>query len=473
MPTLLPIVASYLLQALVIARVLIRKDREPAARIAWITVVAAVPFLGIALYLLFGEVSIGRRALARMEEAIRSLPPDGRPETPPHIPERIDSVFDRMASINGFHPVGGNAVTLADDSDDAISRLVADIDAARDHVHLLFYIWLADGNGLRVVEAVRRAAARGVSCRVLVDAHGSRGLVASSHWREMRAAGAEARVAFPTSWPFLRMFIARVDIRDHRKIAVIDGAIAHFGSQNCADAAFRVKPRYAPWVDVFFRAEGPVARQFQLIFAADWRTHAGEDLTSLLIGPLPAPSGEAVAVACGTGPRINPHAVSDCFQLAVAVADGEVTISTPYYVPNEALQDQICSAAMRGVRVRMLFPARNDSRIVAWASRSYYESLLEAGVEIYEYHPGLLHAKTVVIDGHAALVGSANMDRRSFELNFENNVFISDATLAAAIRARQEVWLADCDRVTLEAVKAWSIPRRLLYSLTATMGPLL
>ncbi|OWJ80035.1 phospholipase D-like domain-containing protein [Haematobacter genomosp. 1] len=473
MQSYFPLILLFLAQAAVIARVLIRKDRQPAARLAWIMVVGTVPLLGMVLYFFFGEVTIRRETLARMEHAIRVLPKMPPPDPPPVLPERLVSSFQRVSAVNGFQAVGGNSILLTRDSDDAVAGLVSDIDGATDHVHLMFYIWLTDNNGLRVAEAVERAARRGVTCRVMVDAFGSRAMLSSAVWSRMEKAGATMGVAFPTSQPLLRMFISRIDVRDHRKVAVIDGDVCWFGSQNCADAAFRVKPRYAPWVDVFFRGAGPVARQLQMIFAADWLTHMGEDLSPLLSAPLPPPQGEEVAIAYGTGPRINPHAVSDSFQLAIGAAQRDLTITTPYYVPNEPLQDELCSAAMRGVRVRILFPARNDSRFVAWASQSYYEALLESGIEIYEYRSGLLHAKTMAIDDDAVLVGSANMDRRSLDLNYENNVLVFSPDLNLALRARQEDWLADCNRLTLEEVRAWSLPRRLLNSAMATLGPVL
>ena len=260
MQSYLTLILLVLAQGAVIARVLIRKDRQPAARLAWIMVVGTVPLLGMVLYFFFGEVTIRRETLTRMERAIRILPKVPPPDPPAKVPERLVSSFQRVSGVNGFPAVGGNHVEMAHDSDDAITRLVSDIDGATDHVHLMFYIWLTDNSGLRVAEAVERAARRGVTCRVMVDAFGSRAMLSSDVWSGMGEAGASMGVAFPTSHPLLRMFISRIDVRDHRKVAVIDGDLCWFGSQNCADAAFRVKPRYAPWVDVFFRGAGAVAR---------------------------------------------------------------------------------------------------------------------------------------------------------------------------------------------------------------------
>ena len=185
-------------------------------------------------------------------------------------------------SISGFDPVGGNSARLLADSNATIDAMVADIDAAEDHVHLLFYIWLPDNNGCKVVEALKRAARRGVTCRAMADDLGSRLLIRSEHWKAMQDAGVHVAVALPIGNPLLRPLRGRIDLRNHRKIVVIDGRITYCGSQNCADPEFLVKAKYAPWVDAVMRFEGPIARQNQHLFAADWMTYADEDIDDLL-----------------------------------------------------------------------------------------------------------------------------------------------------------------------------------------------
>lgn len=470
-----------LLEVAMILRVLAREDRDPAARMAWVLVILAVPFAGVLAYLMFGEARIARKPMERMGKAQAHLPksPASAADlSPPAIPATLHPAFARAAAANGFSPLAGNRQELMTGANGFVDRLVADIDAAERHVHAFFYIWLDDRNGTRVAEALMRAAARGVDCRVMVDALGSRKFCASPLWSGLRAGGVRTGAAFPISFPLLRLLISRIDIRNHRKIVVIDHRIAYAGSQNCADAAFALKPRYAPWVDIMVRVTGPVVWQFQQLFVSDWITHEGEDIAPILAGPAPVAerpheAGLATAVAVGSGPEINKHTVSDLFQAVIAAAQDELLITTPYYVPNEALNQQICAAAVRGVRVRMILPARNDSRIVALASRSYYRILLSAGVELYEYRPGLLHAKILVADGAAVLVGSANMDRRSFELNYENCLLSHDPGLAGALDERIASYLAESRRVTAAEVRGWWLPRRILQNLIATFGPVL
>jgi cardiolipin synthase len=462
-----------------IARILLRPHRDPASRIAWLVVVTMLPVLGILAYLLFGEVNIGRGRVERMRAVIAGLRKDFDSNDPPSgaeaaVLERHQNLFRLGHSISGFHPVGGNTARLLADSNAAIGSMVADIDAARQHVHLLFYIWLPDNNGCKVIEALKRAAARGVACRAMADDLGSRALIRSDHWESMRKAGVKVANGLPIDYPLLRLFIGRIDLRNHRKIVVIDDKITYCGSQNCADPEFLVKAKYAPWVDAMMRFEGPVARQNQILFASDWMSRVDEDLAGLLQAPIPAPDpGGFTAQAIGTGPTVRFSAMPELFESLLYAARREAIISTPYFVPNESLLNALGAAAYRGVATTILFPARNDSWTVAAASRSYYADLLAAGVTIYEYVGGLLHTKSLTIDGEITLIGSANMDRRSFDLNYENNILFYDQKLTTAMRARQQEYIAQSKHVSQEEVGAWPVSRRLWNNSIATLGPLL
>ena len=477
--TTLTIAAGAALEIAVLARVMLRPHREPASRIAWVAVVLALPVIGVLAYVLFGEVNIGRKRVERVRAVERRMLP-AAPSAPAdlanlraELPDRCAHLFYVGRSISGFEPVAGNSAQLAPDSNAAIASIIADIDAAQEHVHVLFYIWLTDGNGCRVAEALMRAAARGVTCRAMVDNLGSRGLIKSPQWKAMRAAGVKLGVALGISHPLLHAPFRRVDLRNHRKIVVIDNAITYCGSQNCADPEFRVKAKFAPWVDAVMRFEGPIARQNQRLFAIDWMSATGEDLHELLQQPLRAPKPGFVAQVIGTGPTVRYSAMPEMFEALIYAARRELIISTPYYVPDESLQNALCSAAYRGVKTTIILPARNDSWIVAGASRSYYADLVDAGVNIHEYVGGLLHTKSLTLDGEITLIGSANLDRRSFDLNYENNILFHDAAMTVAMQERQRQYIARSRPVTRDLVREWSLPRRFWNNTLAMLGPIL
>lgn len=472
---------------LVVARAITRPNRIPASRVAWTAVIMFLPLLGVVAYLLLGETSIGPQRVKRLREAEARMPlPDDGIRAPACIDAKAAPLFELAASINGFRPTSGNRIALLGDpgappdtptvdSDIAIASLVADIEQAREHVHIGFYIWLDDGNGGKVADAVAAAARRGVQCRVMVDALGSRAFTRGPRWRQLRDAGVRL-VATLDDIPRLgHLAVGRVDLRNHRKIAVIDNRIAYCGSQNCADPAFRIKPHFAPWVDIFLRCEGPIVRQEQHLFLSAWIAETGEALEGLpTASPTPESAGEgATAMMFGTGPTARANAMSDVFVAALYAARSELLVTTPYFVPDEALLRALCAAPRRGVATSIVFPARNDSRLVGDACRSTYAALLAAGVAVHEYPLGLLHTKSLTIDGEIALVGSANMDRRSLELNYENNLLVADPATVAAIRQRQRGYLAVARPVSAEAVRAWPFHARLVQNAIGMMAPLL
>lgn len=469
-----------LAQIAVIIRVLLRPHRDPASRISWIVVVLVLPFMGMLGYLLLGETNIGRRRAARLRQALAALPEAAAAPgldaaaLQAEIPERHLPLFRVGQSISLYSPIGGNAARLSADSNATIAAMIADIEAATDHVHLLFYIWLPDGNGVRMAEALQRAAARGVTCRAIVDDLGSRGMIRSPHWTAMAAAGVRLATALPVGFVLTRALKGRIDLRNHRKIVVIDNRITYCGSQNCADPEFRVKAKFAPWVDAVIRFDGPVALQNQHLFASDWMSCTGEDLGELLRRPVAAEAAGVVAAqVVATGPTSRPSAMPEMFQSLIYAARRELVITTPYYAPDDALQAALRAAGNRGVATTVIFPARNDNWAVAAASRSYYQELLAAGVRIHEFEGGLLHTKSLTLDGEITLIGSANMDRRSFDLNYENNILLHDRATTLAVRELQESYIARSRPIRAEDVAAWPLHRQLWNNALAVLSPVL
>ena len=463
-----------------IARAILRPHREATSRVAWVVVITVLPVIGMVAYLLLGETNIGRRRVERMREVLEGLsdvanaPGMDGDNIQPEVPPRFRPLFRVGHSVNGFQAVGGNRARLMADSNAAVDSIVQDIDEARDHVNLNFYIWLTDNNGLKVVEALKRASARNVACRAMADGLGSRAMIASPHWKEMESAGVHVAVTLPLGFPLLAPLKGRIDLRNHRKIVVIDNYITYCGSQNCADPEFRVKAKYAPWVDAMMRFEGPIARQNQALFLSDWMAEVDEDIDVFLEQPMRKETEAGLtAQVIGTGPTFRHSAMPEVFESLMYTARRELFITTPYYVPDESMQTALCSSAYRGVDTTIVFPARNDSWIVGAASRSYYAELLEAGVKIYEYEGGLLHTKSLVLDGEVCLIGSANMDRRSFDLNYENNILFFDSALSADMRTRQDEYLARSHPVTAEMVAQWPIYQRLWNNAIAMLGPVL
>lgn len=459
-------------------RIVLRDDVSPPARTAWFIVLIILPYAGSVMYFLFGEVDIGHRASQRYKAIfaeVKQLTKNGAgrlEHVAPQIKPNYQPAFDYAASVNGFPVVGGNTARLMSSAEDTLQEIVQDIDAATDYVHVLYYIWLDDTTGTTIAEALIRATQRGVTCRAMADGLGSRPLVGSPLWQRMQSAGVHLAVALPLDKPIRTILTSRLDLRNHRKITIVDGQITYCGSRNSADPAFLVKPKYAPWVDIMLRFEGPIVAQNEQLFATDWMVATGENIASSAGKKDPA-SGGFPAVVVGDGPTERRGATPQLFANLIACARETITITTPYFVPDATLLDALCSAAYRGVAVTLVFPARNDSWIVAAASRSYYRRLLEAGCSIHEFEGGLLHAKTLTMDGQITLIGSSNLDLRSFDLNYENNILLQDETTTNAVRDRQQDYLGSSFPVDLSDVSDWSRPRRAWYNVVATVGPIL
>jgi cardiolipin synthase A/B len=457
----------------IILRAIMLEGREAYARAAWLLLLLALPGVGTLLYLLFGEPWISPSFHRRAREAYEAMLPFA-PQPSGESPSGENLNPFRTCEAAARWPLStGNVARVALGADAAIEAIVADIDAATRTVHLSFYIWLSDNNGSKVVEAVCRAARRGVTCRIVADAIGSRDLIRSHQWKGMRQAGAHLCASLPAPLGFGLLAGHRTDLRNHRKIVVVDGCVTWCGSQNCADAAFLPKRKFAPWVDILIRYEGPVARHAELIFASAWMAETGEDMRpSIAIEPPTTQPGGFAAIAVGTGPLSPRATMTDIFVAVLAAAREQAVITTPYFAPDPPLLDAIVAAGRRGVKLTIVFPQRNDSRIVGAISRAYYPVLARAGVHIHEFRSGLLHAKTLVIDDTLALVGSANMDRRSLDLNFENNVLFESATLSAAVRDHQQRWLEDASEIDHEDIATRSALRRFVDNLLTMIAPL-
>ncbi len=468
--------ALFVVHLLVVARAITRPNRTPSSRVAWVAVIMFLPLLGVIAYLLLGETSIGRERIKRLREIESRMPlPDDAAFAPDTIDPRAVPLFDFGRSINGFRAVGGNRFALMEDSNAAIDALVADIGQAMEHVHISFYIWLDDHNGGKVADAIAAAARRGVRCRVMVDALGSRAFTHSRRWGQLRDAGVHTLATLDDVPRLGHLAIGRMDLRNHRKIVVIDNGIAFCGSQNCADPEFRIKASYAPWVDIFLRCQGPVVRQQQHLFLSAWIAETGEQLEALA-SALPLPQRfepGVIAQVFGTGPTSRDNAMSDMFVASMYAAREDLLITTPYFVPDEAILRALCAASRRGVKTTIIFPARNDSWLVGNACRSAYADLLASGVAVHEYPLGLLHTKSMTVDGQIALVGSANMDRRSLELNYENNLVIADRDTTQAVRRRQLTYLAASHPVDIDTVRSWPFHKRLVQNAVGMMAPVL
>ncbi len=409
--------------------------------------VAFVPMLGLPLYLLFGHPWLSRERVRRQALASQVIRAQQAPLRDLRWTPSGQGADGEMAPLierlGDFMPTRGNAVELLDDYDASLRSLIHDIDAARERVHLLYYLMLDDAVGDAVAAALQRAAARGVRCRLLLDAVGAkRGLRAYAP--RLRAAGVRVHDMLPGGLRWRRS--GRMDLRNHRKLAVIDNRTAHVGSQNLAAAGF--VPGY-PNRELVARVHGPVVAHLEGVFASDWYIETGENLP--VTPTAPAHDADVATQLLPSGPAYPFENARDTVNALIHLAQRKLVLATPYFVPDDATLSALRIAALSGVDVQLILSASNNQRLTAWAQASYYEELLRSGVKIALYRPHFLHAKHLSVDDDMALVGSINLDIRSFALNAEIGLVCYDAGVVARMREIEAAYLADAETVTAQA----------------------
>lgn len=431
----------------------IPQRRSAAAARTWLLLVFLLPWAGLALYALFGRIYMPKKRI-EMQARASALIREVQGQMPPQsvwqgygLPDYLRPLPDWAASLGDFRAFPGNRVELLTDYRGTLERLIADIEVARHHVHLLFYIIEDDDSGRAVGAALERAVQRGVACRVLMDAVGSSTALKrlAPGWR---AAGIEVRATLPVG--VFRRNAARFDLRNHRKLAVIDGSIGYTGSQNLVNPEFVPD---LPNVELTARIEGSVVSQLQAVFLGDRYFETGDTLQDDNYFPIELPPGDTPLQLVPSGPGYQRENAEECLLGMIYAAREEIVIATPYFVPDDAFLQALRLAARRGVDVRLIATQRSNSRLTHLAQQSFYEELLEAGVKIYLYRSGHLHAKHLSFDRRIGVVGSTNIDIRSFELNAEVMLLIYDATVTGCLRDIQAAYEADAEPVLLSA---WS-----------------
>lgn len=495
-------ISEWIIRIVMLPIIVMRKER-PATCLAWLTVIFFAPAPGLLLYLLLGENRLGRRRLqfrksrwAKLESV--NAPAVGwhhvsdsselwgepsRGDLDEHPPEEtfqttvsekkelhpeIQPLSDLAFRLTGWPCTTENQVSFFCDPLLTVDRLVAEIDSAKDHVHLLYFIFRDDTVGRRVADALIRATNRGVQCRVLVDAVGSRQMLKRlAH--QLRNAGVHVEPALPVR--LYRIPFARLDLRNHRKLAIIDGRVAYTGSQNIVEPTYGQR-RAGPWHDITARIVGPTVPHLQLLFLEDWFHETGQWLDEPRYFPPVEEGGETVLQLLPSGPDMPTEMFQDLLVKAIFLAKRRIILTSPYFVPDEALTMALRLAAFRGVQVDLVLPLRTDHPLVDAAGEFHWRRLRQHGVQVHFFHEGLLHAKTLTIDDSLGLFGSANYDIRSFHLNFEVNLLIYSKEAVQALQELQLRYLSASTKLIREQERTSSI-RLLAIHLAKLLSPLL
>lgn len=445
-------------------------NRNPVKTIAWILVLVFLPFVGLLFYFFFGRDRrhiriIGRRSYNRL---LRKPMAEYVGQNDCTLPIEYERPVHLFRQTNQALLFDGNDLKVYTEGRSKLRDLLADLERATQHIHMEYYIIEDDEVGRAVSDVLIRKASRGVIVRLIYDDVGC-WRVSKHFFDTMRRGGVEVRPFLEVRFP---SFTGRVNYRNHRKIVVIDGCVGYVGGMNLAHRYVEGLP-WGTWRDTHLRLEGRAVHGLQTAFLLDWYFVDRTLITDRVYFPhLPNRAGALVQVV--TGEPIGPwKELMQGFVSILSSAREYVYLQTPYFLPTEPVLAAMQTAALSGVDVRLMLPERDDTRLVYYASCSYLKDVLQAGVKVYLYRPGFLHSKLMVVDDKLATVGTANIDFRSFEHNFEVNAFIYDATEAIRLR---HVFLADQQESRRVRLRSWERRpwhRKAIESFIRLLSPLL
>lgn len=477
--TLLSVLLYWVLMAAITARVVIKR-RSIGVSFAWMMVIYVIPIVGIVAYLLFGEQNIGRLRALRAKNMYQPYADwfshlfEIRQYQPSMLSAHAQSIGKLCENRLGIPSLADNTLELQSSPTQIQSSLIMDIDHASESIHLEFYIWHPGGMADEVAQALIRAATRGISVKLLLDAAGSHQFFRSQWPKQMQEAGIKIAQALKVS-PF-RVLFRRMDLRMHRKIVCIDNSIAYTGSMNLVDpSCFKTGSGVGEWIDVMVRITGTSAPLLNTIQSWDWEVET--DQRYLPEKPICKPHETSekldMVQVIPSGPGMPEEIIHEVLLQSLYQAQHKIVITTPYFVPSENLQVALIAAAHKGLSVNIIIPEKNDSLMVEWASRSFFSELLEAGVKIHRFKGGLLHTKSVVIDDTFSLIGTVNLDMRSLWLNFELTLAVDDLRFTQELSNLQQAYMDDSDIVDPKIWQKRSVHSRITEQFFYLFSPLL
>jgi cardiolipin synthase len=447
--------------------------RSPDAAKGWLLLIFFEPVVGLILYLLIGRPTLPVwRLVKHADFEALAKPTYGRLANDanifhPELSPELQHAVTLAENLGNFPILGGNSAEILADYQATVDHLVADIELACDHVHLLFYIIADDATAGRVFAALERAVERGVACRVLGDSLGSRPEFQRMLPR-LLSAGILAEETMRVG--FFRRHTGRIDLRNHRKIAVIDGEVGYVGSQNLIDATFK---RGLTYEELNVRLCGPIVLELQAVFADDWYVEVDEFLGEPRYFPEPRLAGYVPAQALPSGPGYPRENNQRLIVSLIHAATQRIVITMPYLIPDGALLQALQTSVLRGVEVTLVVPLQMDQYLVGLGQRSYYDELLSSGVQICRYGRRFLHEKHITIDDQIAWIGSSNLDIRSFSLNAEIVVLLYDRAACERLGEEQARYLREGEMLTLASWRQRPPPLKVIENLARMLSPLL
>ncbi len=454
--------------------------RNASTTWAWLMVLLLIPGIGFILYLLFGQ-NLSRRKIFKLKtrdandienillEQKLLLEKNEFHFNDPSASNYKDMIHMHLINSSSLF-TQDNKVEIFIDGNVKFDALIKTIENATDHIHMVYYIIKNDDLGKRVIDALTKKAKEGVQVRFLYDAVGCR-FLPQNFFKNLKDSGGEVASFFPFKIHFVN---TRINYRNHRKLAIIDGKCGFIGGFNIGNEYLGINKKMGYWRDTHLKIYGSATYTMQTRFILDWNNASNVEVEfAERYFPLIKPNGNTGIQIVSSGPDSEWQQIKSGYLKMINSAKESIYIQTPYFIPDESLLDALRIAALSGIDVRLMFPNKPDHIFVYWATYSYVGELLKAGARSYIYDAGFIHAKTIVVDGKVASVGTANADIRSFKLNFEVNAFIYDTTIAGRLKSIFEKDIDDCRELTLALYKNRSKIIKIKESISRLVSPIL
>lgn len=451
--------------------VIIAENRNPLKTIPWVIVLLLTPGIGLIFYFFFGQDNRKQRIISRRTyKRIMRRPHDGNlPQDACSVPAPYQPLVTLLANSNQSSLLYGSDMSIYTNGSDKFRDLISEIEKATHHIHLQYYIFCDDKIGNVIKELLIAKAKEGVEVRVLYDDVGC-WKVKEKFFKEMQEAGIEVYAFLKVAFPVLT---SKVNYRNHRKIVVIDGKVGFMGGMNIADR-YEKGTDWGTWRDTHFKITGKGVHGLQAAFLIDWYVVSKQLLNAkIYYPPVPVYSDDNIMQIATSGPVGQWRILLQAYIFMIANAKKYIFIQTPYFLPTEGLNQALQTSALGGIDVRLMLPKRSDTRTANMATHSFIDEMVKAGVKVYFYKPGFLHSKLLVTDDAVTCIGSANMDFRSFEHNFEINAFVYQPAFAKQMRKVFMYDMHHCERLVPTRWLRRPLKQRLAESFMRLFSPLL
>ncbi|MDE7438865.1 MAG: cardiolipin synthase [Muribaculaceae bacterium] len=468
---LIIISVAYIVTIISCIVIVLKENRNPIRSLAWVIALIFLPIVGLIFYLFFGRSLKGehmisrrnrRRIISRLAPRHSSINDSGLSQSDKNLIKLCRSLSSSFFTVN-------NEIEIFTTGQEKFDALKRDLKTARSSIYLQYYIFSDDSTGQEIADILIAKAREGVEVKVIYDHVGSFS-ARSRFFRNMQENGIEIHPFFRVTFPQLAN---RINWRNHRKIVVIDGEIGYMGGMNIADRYQRGASEGIAWRDTHFRLRGDIVESLSYSFFIDWNfKNNTPKITFPKVAPVSLRNNMGMQLIT-SGPVDTWDNQSLCFLKAISSATKSIFIQTPYFLPTDALQHALEAAALAKIDVRIMIPGKSDSRMLQYAGHSFVSQCLRAGIKVYHYNPGMLHAKGIIIDDNIVIAGSTNFDYRSFENNFECSLIIYDKDVNRRMR---DIFFADVEKSTKLTFSEWHkrpMPQRIMESIVRLVSPIL